>query len=181
MIVKIPFLLSIIWAGFRWCESRDSLKFMALSGGFMDAAPTRPFINTLMFCIFKVFRWYTSGPSFTYVWFLVLEFLDLKCFHTTRKYNFRLLLSVFLNVTHWNVLKFVCLEFWPVMQCIVIHQAFDGFHFILKKHLKLSKKIDFLAHFERFLVYAFLRPMSYTPIFCQIKRLMEVHNCGKFH
>ena len=20
-----------------------------------------------------------------------------------------------------------------------------------------------------------------TPIFCQIKRLMEVHNCGKFH
>ena len=53
---------------------------------------------------------------------------------------------------------------------------FDGFHFILKKQLKLSQKIDFLAHFERFLVYAFLRPMSHTLIFCQIKRLMEVHN-----
>ena len=55
------------------------------------------------------------------------------------------------------------------------------FHFILKNHLKLSKKIDFLAHFERFLVYTFLHPMSYTPIFCQIKRLMEIHNRGKFH
>ena len=31
-----------------------------------------------------------------------------------------------------------------------MHQAYDGVHFILKKHLKLSQKIDFLAHFERF-------------------------------
>ena len=67
------------------------------------------------------------------------------------------------------------------MQCNVMHQAYDSFCFILKKHLNLSQKIDFLAHFERFLVYAFLRPASYTPIFCQIKCLLEVHNCGKFH
>ena len=67
------------------------------------------------------------------------------------------------------------------MQCIVMHEAYDGFHFIVKKHLKLSQKIDFLAHFERFLIYAFLRPMSYTPIIYQIKPLMEVHNHGKFH
>ena len=44
----------------------------------------------------------------------------------------------------------------------------DSFYFIPKKHLKLSQKANFLAHFERFLVYTFLRPMSYTPIFCQI-------------
>ena len=62
-----------------------------------------------------------------------------------------------------------------------MRQAFDGFYFILKKHLKLSQKNNFLAHFERFLVYAFLHPASYTQIFCQIKCLMEVHNCGKFH
>ena len=62
-----------------------------------------------------------------------------------------------------------------------MHQTYDGFHFILKKYLKLSQKIDFLAHFEGFLVYAFLRPMSYTPIVDQIKRFMEVHNRGKFH
>ena len=62
-----------------------------------------------------------------------------------------------------------------------MHQASGGFYFILKKHLKLSQKIDFLAHFERFLIYAFLRPMNYTPIFSHIKPLMEVHNHGKFH
>ena len=50
------------------------------------------------------------------------------------------------------------------MQYNVMHQASDAFYFILKKHLKLSQKTDFLAHFEKFLVYAFLRPMRYTPI-----------------
>ena len=54
------------------------------------------------------------------------------------------------------------------MQCNIMHQACDGFYFILKKHLKLSQKTDFLADFERFLVYAFLRPVSYTQMFCQI-------------
>ena len=62
-----------------------------------------------------------------------------------------------------------------------MHQEIDGLKFILKKHLKLSQKIDFLAHFERFMVYDFLHPLSYTPIFCQIKRPMEVHNRDKFH
>ena len=62
-----------------------------------------------------------------------------------------------------------------------MHQAYGSFYFILKRNLKLSQKADFLAHFERFLVYAFLRPVSYTPIICPIKCLMEVHNCGKFH
>ena len=62
-----------------------------------------------------------------------------------------------------------------------MHQTYDGFHYILKKHLKLSQKIDFLAHFERLLVYAFLHPTCYTLVFCQIKHLIEVHNRGKFH
>ena len=66
------------------------------------------------------------------------------------------------------------------MQCIVMHQEYDGFHFILKKQLKLSHKINFPAHFERFLVYTFLRLVSYTPVFCQIKRLVELCNGGKF-
>ena len=62
-----------------------------------------------------------------------------------------------------------------------MHQECDDVYFILKKPLKLSQKPDFLVHFERFLVYVFLRPMSYTSVFRQIKLLMEVHNCGKFH
>ena len=62
-----------------------------------------------------------------------------------------------------------------------MHQTCDGFYFILKKHLKLSQKNNFLGHFERFLFYALLGRTSYTPIFGQIKHLIEVHNCGKFH
>ena len=46
---------------------------------------------------------------------------------------------------------------------------------------EIKPKNNFLAQFERFLVYAFLHPMSYTPIFCQIQLLMEVHTFGKFY
>ena len=98
---------SIIWVGFKWCESRDSLNFMVFSGGFLVASPTRPFIDTLMFWYIKGVMWYISGPSFIYVRFVVLKFWNFKCFHTSRKYNFRLLLGGFLDVTHWNVVKFV--------------------------------------------------------------------------
>ena len=66
------------------------------------------------------------------------------------------------------------------MQYNIIHHEYDYFYFILKKHLKLSQKIDFLARFERFSVYAFLRPMSYIQIFSQIESLIEVHTRGKF-
>ena len=90
-----------------------------------------------------------------------------------------MLKCIFWQIFRHNQLKCgqICLEFWPVMQYIVMHQAYNGFHFILKKHLQWSQKIDFLAHFERFLVYAFLCPMIYTLVCFQIKRVMEVHNC----
>ena len=44
-----------------------------------------------------------------------------------------------------------------------------------------SQKTDFVAHGKRFFVYTPLHPMSYTPIFCQIKGLMKIHNVGMFH
>ena len=72
-------------------------------------------------------------------------------------------------------------KFWPVMQYKVMHQKYDGFYFILKKHLKLSQKADFLAHFEKFFDYTLLCPPSYAPIFCQSKGLIVIHNHGKFH
>ena len=64
---------------------------------------------------------------------------------------------------------------------MVMYEACDGFNFIFWKHRKLSQKNDFLTHFERFLVYAFLRPMNYAPIFEEMKGLMKIHNPGKFH
>ena len=62
-----------------------------------------------------------------------------------------------------------------------ILQACNGFYFILKKHLKLSQENKFLAHIKRFRAYDFSRPMSYIPIFCQIKRYKEVHNRDKIY
>ena len=66
--------------------------------------PTRPFIDTLIFVVLKIFSWYISGPSFTYVWFVVLKF---QMFSYSRRYNFRLLLDGFLDVTHWSIVKFI--------------------------------------------------------------------------
>ena len=66
----------------------------------------------------------------------------------------------------------ICLKFWPVMQCNIMHQACDGFYFILKKHLKLRQK-NFLAHFERFFVFCLLTPYELHP-----NLLPNVTSCG---
>ena len=133
---------------------------MTFSSGFLVAPPPAHSLAPSLFGMLKVFRWYKYSPSFIYVWLIiVLEFWNFKCFHTSRKYSFRLLLGGFLDVTHWNVVKFV-LNF---DQCNVMHQEYGGFYFVLKKHLKLSQKTDFLAHFERFLVYAPFTPCELHP------------------
>ena len=67
------------------------------------------------------------------------------------------------------------------MKCKVVHHIYDLFYFILNKWYKLSQKIDFLVHLEKFFIYVILHHIRYTPTFCQIKRLMEIHNRGKFH
>ena len=52
------------------------------------------------------------------------------------------------------------------MQCSVMHQVCDGFYCIRNKHLKLSQKNGFPAHFERFFFmpsYALsVTPQSYA-------------------
>ena len=46
-----------------------------------------------------------------------------------------------------NPLKWgkICLKFWPVMECNIMHQVCGAFYFFffLKKHLKLSQKTIF--------------------------------------
>ena len=39
----------------------------------------------------------------------------------------------------------------------------------------------FLAFFQRFFGHALLRPVGNTLIFCQMKGLMKIHICDKFH
>ena len=86
-----------------------SLNFMAFSGGFWLHTPV-PLTH-----YWHPHFWYIKGiqlvhiwAKFHSVWFVVLEFWNFKCFHTSRRYNFRLLLGGFLDVTHCIVIKFVC-------------------------------------------------------------------------
>ena len=71
------------------------------------------------------------------------------------------------------------LKLESLMHWRLVHQACDRFYFILGKHLNLSQKTDFLLHFDRFFVYALLRPMIYVLVFCQMKGLINIHNHGK--
>ena len=47
--------------------------------------------------------------------------------------------------------------------------------------VEIGLQTDILAHFESFFVYAFLQPMSYTPRFFQVKDIIKIYICGKFH
>ena len=80
MAVKNPFLFSIIWVSFRWCASRDSPNFTAFSSGFLNAPPTHPFVDTLMFWYIKCVQVIHIWTSVIYVWFVVLEFWNLNVF-----------------------------------------------------------------------------------------------------
>ena len=62
------------------------------------------------------------------------------------------------------------------MQCNAMHQIFDISYSTVKTWSKLAPKPDFLAHFDRFFVYAVLHPLSYAPILHQIKGLMKIYN-----
>ena len=46
--------------------------------------------------------------------------------------------------------------------------------------MELSQKPYFLAHIERFFIYALLCPASYAPSFRQNRGLVKLHNRGKF-
>ena len=128
--------------------------------------------------IWKVFRRYKSGPSFIYVLFVVSKFSNFKCFCTRRKCHLRLLLGLFFGDNPWNVVKFI-LNFCLPMQCKVMHQILT-IVILFQRNGKYWAEKGFLAHFRGFL-FMLLHPMSYDPIFCQMKGLMEIHNRGKFH
>ena len=67
------------------------------------------------------------------------------------------------------------------MQYQLVNDICYSFNWTIKKWWKFSEKTDFGAHFERFLVYALLRSMSYASIPFEMKGLIEIHNRVKFH
>ena len=57
----------------------------------------------------------------------------------------------------------ICLKFWPVMQCNIMHQEYDGFYFILKKRLKLSQKKFFSGSFWEVFGLRLLKSCEFHP------------------
>ena len=100
---KNPLLFSIIWIGLDDAKVEILLISWHFLVNFWLCPPPAHSLTLSCFGILNVFRWYIPGPSFIYVWFVVLEFWNFKCFHTNKKYNFRVLLGGFLDVTSWNV------------------------------------------------------------------------------
>ena len=68
-------------------------------------------------------------------------------------------------------------QWWQARLCILYATIFWS----TKKLSKLGLKIDFLAHFKSFFVYAVIHNMRYTPRFCQMKALIKMDICGTFH
>ena len=138
-IEKIP--ISLVFS--KLVLDSVKVKILLITWHFLEfffvAPPPTHSLTPLFFGILKVFRWCISGTSFIYVWFAVHKFWNFKCFHTSRKYNFRLLL---VSIFGRNPPKCgqIHLKFRPVMQCNIMHQACDSFSFILKKTWKWAKK-----------------------------------------
>ena len=77
--------------------------------------------------------------------------------------------------------SWICTKFSPVMYCKVMHHIYYGFLQNVKNPKKFSQKTEFQAHFWKFFDSTLLRPFSCTPIFLEMKGLMEMYNRDKFH
>ena len=149
-----PPLLSLVHTKVKWF-SKTVKKFGSLYH-FLDCVRCfwwifactvyHSSIHTLSFLEMKVLRLFICHVSFIYIWLVISEFSYLKCFRTSRKYQYRLLLGGFLSITPRNVVKLVW-NFWPVMLHKVMRQMFDSFYSILKKWSKLVKKNWFSCSF----------------------------------
>ena len=113
-----------------------------------------------LICIFLIFNVQVFSNqqdiSFQAVFGMFLDHNSPKCGQIRRKYR-------------------------SVMPFRAMSQICYSLYLVLKNGLKLGTETDFVCHFQRFFVYALLRPVSYTQIFRQKKGLIEIHNPGKFH
>ena len=94
-IKKIPTFIAFFKLLLGHVKVEIMLKFMVFFGSFLDA-PTQS-LTSSFFDKKKVLRWYISQPSLIYVWFAIWQFSSFKCFHSSRKFEFELLLGRFLG------------------------------------------------------------------------------------
>ena len=80
---------------------------MAFFGGFLAEGSTHPIFNALIFRHMKGVEVVHIWAKFLYVWFVVWEFSNFKCFGRSRKYYFRLTFGGFLAITPQNGVRYV--------------------------------------------------------------------------
>ena len=122
-------------------KSRFS-QFCGIFWSFFRCASANPFIDTLFF-------WYIKGVQVVHIWHKF--HLCLICSSRVLKFQmFSYQLKVQFQPASGR--SFGCsplkcgqihLKFWPVMQCNIMHQTCDNFHFILKKAWNWSRKTIF--------------------------------------
>ena len=101
--VRIPIAFSELLKMLKW-------RFCYFCGIFwriFACALCFPSIHIFIFFEMKVLRWYICDVSFIYIWLVISDFSYFRCFRTSRKYQFRLLLSDFVDITSRNVVKLV--------------------------------------------------------------------------
>ena len=111
-----------------------------------------------------------------YVWYAVFEFSNVKCFHSSRKYDFWLLLGCFFGHNSPRCGQ-ILLKFWPIMQCKVLNQICDGFwcKFHEIKHKTLNLWLILTGYLSSY-------ALSVTPqILCQKKGIINLHKPAKYH
>ena len=62
-----------------------------------------------------------------------------------------------------------------------MHQIHYCYYWSIKNWSNLGQKVYFLAHLESFFVYTLLHSMSQATKSCQMKDLIKIYICGKFH
>ena len=62
-----------------------------------------------------------------------------------------------------------------------MHHIYDCFWYSPENSKKLTRKPHFVVGIQKFLDHAVFCRMGYTPIFGQMKRLIDLHNPGMLH
>ena len=153
-------------SAFKWYKSQDFDKFLAFFVYFLDVSSAAlRLIDT--YSKWKMLRSYTYWAHFTDMGSAFLQFWILKFFRTCRNCRFTLLLGEFLARTPQKQPSFL---------------TSDG------KQDDVSDMLQFFEVFRNCLIWAkklifwlILHPMRHTPRFCQMKDLIKIYICGKFH
>ena len=88
---------------------------MAFFGSFLHAPPAALRHIPLDFDRGKVLRWCIYHVAFIYIWLIIPKFSNFRCFHTSRKYHFRVPSGWFFGRNHLKWCQ-ISLKFWPVIQ-----------------------------------------------------------------